>query len=298
MHIRFGYEIVIGCPNPVVMFLALSTHPEGEPPIAGQNWVQVEPFVPSHYFVDQFANRITKIIVPTGETRLWLDCVAEVDGLPDPVVPDAWQAQVADLPFETLQFLLPSRYCDSDKLYDEAWARFGAGPEGWGRVQAICDFVHNHLTFGYQFGRSTKTASECFIEKTGVCRDFAHLAISLCRAMNIPARYASGYIGDTGIAPAGAPGDFCAWFEAYLGGRWYTFDARYNTPRTGRIVMVRGNDASNVAMITSFGEYQLTLFRVWTEQIDAGTAAAMPVGGFPALPDAPPLVSNSSGRLI
>ena len=292
MHIRFGYEIVIGCPGPVVMFLALSTHPEGEPQITGRNRVQSEPFVPADDFVDHYGNRITRVVAPPGETRLWLDCVAEVDGLPDPVVPDAWQVPVEDLPFETLQYLLPSRYCDSDKLYDEAWARFGAVPGGWGRVQAICDFVHNHLTFGYQFGRSTKTASECLVEKTGVCRDFAHLSIALCRAMNIPARYATGYLGDIGIAPGSAPGDFCAWFEAWLGGRWYTFDARYNTPRIGRIVMARGKDASNVAMITSFGDYQLKLFRVWTDQIGEAEAAAMAVSSVSSLPDAPVLVSN------
>jgi transglutaminase-like putative cysteine protease len=156
-------------------------------------------------------------------------------------------------------------------LIEQAWALFGEAPPGWARVQAICNWVHNHLTFGYQFGRPTKTAVDALRERTGVCRDFAQLSVALCRAMNIPARYASGYLGDIGVPPSGA-GDFCAWFEAYLENRWYTFDARYNTPRVGRVLMVRGRDAADVAMITSFGSYDLEFFRVWADEV-AGPAS-------------------------
>jgi transglutaminase-like putative cysteine protease len=198
--------------------------------------------------------------------RLWSDIIVEVDGEPDPFNWNAQQHDVGDLPPETLQFLTASRYCDSDALAPVALELFGGTKPGWERVQAICNHVHNHLTFGYGFGRPAKTASDAQREKTGVCRDFAHLAIAFCRAMNIPARYASGYLGDIGV-PYSGPGDFCAWFEAFLGGRWYTFDARYNTPRIGRVLMVRGCDAADGAMITSFGGYDLKAFRVWTDEV-------------------------------
>jgi transglutaminase-like putative cysteine protease len=201
-----------------------------------------------------------------GRLKLWSDCIVEVDGKPDEFNWNAQQEDVGDLPPETLQFLTASRYCDSDALAPEALRLFGDTPPGWARVQAICNHVHNQLTFGYGFGRPTKTASEAQREKTGVCRDFAHLSIAMCRAMNIPARYASGYLGDVGV-PYSGPGDFCAWFEAWLGGRWYTFDARYNTPRIGRVLMVRGRDAADGAMITSFGAYDLKEFRVWTDEV-------------------------------
>jgi transglutaminase-like putative cysteine protease len=221
--------------------------------------------------------------------------VVELEGNPDPQSPSARQHAIPDLPDEVLQYLIPSRYCDSDILTQEAWSLFAKTPEGWDRVKAITTFVHQHVTFGYQFGRATKTASEVFREKTGVCRDFAHLAISLCRAMNIPARYASGYLGDIGV-PYSGPGDCCAWFEVFLGGKWRTLDARYNVPRIGRVLMVRGADASDVAMITSFGGYQLRYFRVWTDEIDPALSDAELTEMLTVRPDAEPLIFPSSAR--
>ena len=188
-------------------------------------------------------------------------------GLPDPVVPSAIQHAVEDLPPETLVYLLGSRYCDTQKLTELAWALFGGVNGGWQRVQAICDYVHNRIQFGYQFARSDRTASEGNAEQIGVCRDFAHLAVTLCRCMNIPARYCTGYLGDIGVPLDPAPMDFSAWFEVYLGGRWHTFDARHNHPRIGRIVIARGRDAADVAISTTFGPAELVRFTVLTEEL-------------------------------
>ncbi|MEZ5669887.1 MAG: transglutaminase family protein [Alphaproteobacteria bacterium] len=201
------------------------------------------------------------------------------DGAPDIVESNAGQPAVEALPADALPYLKASRYCESDLLGHTAWQMFAGTAPGWARVQAICDFVHRHVTFGYRFGRSTKTALDTFHEGNGVCRDFAHLAIALCRAMNIPARYVSGYLGDIGVPPAG-PGDFCAWFEVYLDGGWYTFDARYNVPRIGRVRMVMGRDAADVPMIASFGAYRLTGFKVWADEVvPAGIPADPPTRG-------------------
>jgi transglutaminase-like putative cysteine protease len=234
---------------------------------------------------DHFNNRITRTVSPAGMTTLWSDCIAELDGFPDYIPFNTTQHRIEDLPSETLEFLVASRYADSDSIADFAWNQFGNVPEGWNRVQAILDFVHERVTFGYKFGRPDKTARDVLSEKTGVCRDFAHLGVSLCRAMNIPARYASGYLGDIGVPDAGFD-DFCAWFEVFLGGSWHNVDARYNTPRIGRIVMVRGRDAADVAMITSFGAYRLTSFRVWTTQVADGTCDADLMAMMQQLPDA------------
>ena len=189
-------------------------------------------------------------------------------GRPDEIVPTARQHAVQDLPAETLQFLLASRYCETDLLSDMAWNLFGGTPEGWPRVQAICDFVHQHITFGYEHARSTKTAWDAYNERVGVCRDFTHLGIALCRAMNIPARYCTGYLGDIGTEPPYSPGDFSAWFEAYLDGRWHTFDPRNNVPRIGRVLMARGRDAADVPLSHAFGRALLTGFRVWTDEVE------------------------------
>jgi len=271
MLIRIGYEITVNCPAPVPMLMALSLHTEFPGRIIGSDRVRGSRTVEFAEYVDRFGNRITRTVAPAGSTTFWSDCVAEVDGAPDRSAPLATQNRVENLPAETLTFLTASRYCDSDSISDFAWKQFGQVPEGWSRVAAICDFVHGHVTFGYKFGRPDKTALEVLQEKTGVCRDYAHLAISLCRAMNIPARYASGYLGDIGVPDTGFD-DFCAWFEVFLGESWHTVDARYNTPRTGRILMVRGADASDVAMITSFGAYEMTAFRVWTSELDQTTS--------------------------
>jgi transglutaminase-like putative cysteine protease len=266
MYIRIGYEIVIDSKPDTVLILALSPHSSFKGRIIGSASVHLDRDVPLETFLDGFGNRLTRLKAPGGRLKIWSDCIVADDGKPDAYNWYAQQHDVANLPVETLQFLTASRYCESDILAPEALRLFGATPPGWARVQAICNHVHNHLTFGYGFGRPTKTAGDAQREKTGVCRDFAHLAIAFCRAMSIPARYTSGYLGDIGV-PYSGPGDFCAWFEAYLGGRWYTFDARYNEPRIGRVLMVRGRDAADGAMITSFGTYDLKAFRVWTDQV-------------------------------
>lgn len=266
MLIRIGFEITVSCPTPVPMLLALSVHSQFAGRIIGSDQVRSSHSQDINEYVDLFGNRVTRVTAPVGVSKFWSDCIVEVDGLPDRVLPHAQQLQLEQLPNETLTFLMASRYCDSDLLGEFAWKQFGQTSTGWPRVQAICDFVHENITFDYKFGRPDKTASDVLSEKTGVCRDFAHLAISLCRAMNIPARYASGYLGDIGVPDAGFD-DFCAWFEVFLDGQWYTFDARYNVPRIGRILMVRGHDASDVAMMTSFGAYELTEFRVWTHEL-------------------------------
>ena len=296
MLIRFGFEIDIECTAPVPMLLALSTHSELEGRLIGEDFVRAPRECEGSTYLDRFGNRITRIVAPNGSTKLWSDCVVDFDGHRDTQMPSATQHAISDLPNEVLSYLLASRYCDSDNLITDAWSLFGHTAEGWGRVQAITQFVHQHVTFGYQFGRANKTASDVFREKTGVCRDFAHLSIALCRAMNIPARYASGYLGDIGVPYSGA-GDFCAWYEVYLGGRWYTFDARYNMPRAGRIVMVRGNDASDVAMITSFGSHQLKYFRVWTDQLEDGLDDAVILDMLRTRPGGEPLVFPSSARV-
>lgn len=296
MLIRFGYEIDIECVSPVPMLLALSTHGDVEGRFIGEDVVRVPEVCDSRTYLDRFDNKITRIVAPAESTKLWSDCVIELDAQTDPQAPSARQHPIQELPDAVLQHLLASRYCDSDNLITQAWSLFGGYPEGWSRVQAITQFVNTHVTFGYQFGRANKTASEVFREKTGVCRDFAHLSISFCRAMNIPARYASGYLGDIGVPYSGA-GDFCAWFEVFLGGRWHTFDARYDIPRAGRILMVRGADAADVAMITSFGKYQLKYFRVWTNQLEDGLDDSAILDMLRTRPQGEPLVFPSSARV-
>jgi len=296
MLIRFGFEIDIECSEPVPMLLALSAHTELQGRLIGLDFVRTPEASNAWVYLDRFGNRVTRMLAPIGSTKLWSDCVVEFDGHLDAQVPSAEQHAIAELPNDVLEFLMASRYCDSDNLVKEAWALFGQSPEGWQRVETIIKFVHDHVTFGYQFGRANKTASEVFREKTGVCRDFAHLSIALCRAMNIPARYASGYLGDIGVPYSGA-GDFCAWFEVFLGGRWYTFDARYNTPRAGRILMVRGADAADVAMITSFGGYQLKYFKVWTNKLEDGLDDAVILEMLQTRPGGEPLVFPSSARV-
>lgn len=298
MLVRIGFEIDIESACPVPLLLALSAHSSFEGRVIGADRVRAEPADEKsvHVYIDRFGNRISRIVAPGGPFKLWSDCIVEVDGRADPQSPLAEQHEIHDLPDAVLMYLLPSRYCDSDNLVDEAWSLFAGSPAGWARVQAISKFVHDHVTFGYQFSRPNKTASEVFREKTGVCRDFAHLTIAFCRAMNIPARYASGYLGDIDV-PYSGPGDFCAWLEVYLGGRWHTFDARYHVPRIGRVLMVRGADAADVAMITSFGEYQLRYFQVWCDRIDASLGEAAIFDMLQTRPAGEPLVFPSAVRV-
>jgi transglutaminase-like putative cysteine protease len=228
-------------------------------------------------YIDGFGNVCTRLVAPKGDLQISTDAVVADSGLPDETDLTARQHEVAELPHDVLVYLLGSRYCETERLMSEAWALFGKTPPGWPRVQAICDFVNSHVKFGYQFARSTRTAAEVAVERCGVCRDFTHLAVTLCRCMNIPARYCTGYLGDIGVPPDPEPMDFCAWFEVYLGNRWYTFDARYNTPRIGRILMARGRDAADVAISTTFGPNKLKRFVVQTDEIMEQPAYSEPM---------------------
>lgn len=257
MLIKAGYDLLYDCPQRVPMVLMLSVHPDQEGRLRAPQGITFEPDVPVRSYVDLFGNICHRIVAPAGPFRISTLFDYDDPGTPDVVVPEARQVAVEDLPDDALVFMLASRFCETDLLQDEAWSRFGSVPPGWARVQAVCDFVHERITFGYAFARPDKTARNGFDERQGVCRDFAHLAVTLCRCLNIPARYCTGYLGDIALPPADAPMDFSAWFEVFLegpeGGRWFTFDARFNTPRVGRLVMARGRDASDVALVTSFG---------------------------------------------
>ncbi len=272
MHIRCGFDISYFCNAPTAMNFLLSIRPEREPHLVSPQQINFDPWIPSRSYRDSFGNRVTRILAPAGEIRLTADFVIEDSGLLDEVDWSAPQHNVEDLPDDVLVFLLPSRYCDMEHLNDTAWALFGNTQPGWQRVQAIVDYAHNRLRFDYQQARATRTASEGHFEQVGVCRDFAHLAVTLCRCMNIPARYATGYLGDIGIPPVPDPMDFSAWFEVYLGGRWWTFDARHNKRRIGRVVMAYGRDAVDVAISTAFGFAGLKDFTVVTEEVKDTTS--------------------------
>jgi transglutaminase-like putative cysteine protease len=267
MKIRIGFEFVYDFVAPTPMVLMLNVHPSRAGDLIKPDLIRTTPLLPLTRYSDGFGNICTRLTAPKGELGIFTDALVADTGVPDVVVPDARQHEVHELPHETLVYLLGSRYCETERLMHEAWARFGRTPQGWPRVQAICDFVQSHVRFGYQHARATKTAAEVVIERRGVCRDFAHLAITLCRCMNIPARYCTGYLGDIGVPPEPDPMDFSAWFEVYLGGRWYTFDARHNVPRIGRIVMARGRDAADVAISTTFGPNVLKRFIVRTDEV-------------------------------
>jgi transglutaminase-like putative cysteine protease len=239
--------------------------------------LQFSPEVSAHSYRDGFGNICTRIVAPAGMLRVFTDTVVNDTGVPEPVVPDAMQSDIADLPDEALSYLLASRYCETDKLVATAWSLFGNTRPGWPRVQAICDFVNAKIRFGYPHASSTRTAADALSDQRGVCRDFAHLAITLCRCMNIPARYCTGYLGDIGVPRDPAPMDFSAWFEAYLGGKWYAFDARHNMPRIARILIGRGRDAADVAISTTFGQNILRKFTVWTEELPGPDGVMAPV---------------------
>jgi transglutaminase-like putative cysteine protease len=268
LKIRLGYELIYQCPQPTPMILTLSIHYTRTADLHRPDHMQTDPSVPLLLYRDGFGNWCTRLVAPAGRLRITADTVINDLGVADPVVPHAEQHPVESLPEETLVYLLGSRYCDTDNLSGVAWELFSNTAPGWARVQAVCDFVHQHITFGYQFARPTKTASEAFHERQGVCRDFAHLAITLCRCLNIPARYCTGYLGDIGVPAVDGPMDFAGWFEAYLGGHWYTFDARNNTPRIGRVLIARGRDAADVAISMTFGPNVLESFRVWADELN------------------------------
>ncbi len=267
VRIRLGYELIYQLPQPTPMILNLNIHYSRAADLIRPDNIRTDPWVPLVLYRDGFGNWCTRLVAPAGRMMITTDAIVSDHGQREPVVWDAAQHPVESLPEETLVFLLPSRYCDTDNLTQEAWRIFGTSGSGWMRVQSVCDFVHQHLTFGYQFARPTRTASEAFNERHGVCRDYAHLAITLCRCLNIPARYCTGYLGDIGVPVVDAPMDFAGWFEAYIGGAWYTFDARNNAPRVGRVLIARGRDAADVALTMTFGPNVLEGFRVWTEEI-------------------------------
>jgi len=267
MLIRIGFDVLFEIPAPVPMILMLYTHPSRSGSLSAPERIQVSPEIPISTFTDHFGNRCGRIQAPAGQLRLWHQTIIRDSGLPDPVHADAVQWDVHALPPEVIQFLFASRYCETDQLSDIAWNLFGNAPTGWGRVQAVCDWVHANVQFGYQFARPTKTAFEVYQDRRGVCRDFSHLFITFLRCLNIPARYATGYLGDIGVPYNPDPMDFSAWTEVFLDGRWYTFDARHNMPRIGRVVMARGRDAADVALTTSFGPAKLINFSVITDEI-------------------------------
>jgi transglutaminase-like putative cysteine protease len=267
MHIQVGYELTHDCPQPTPMILMLKIHSSRLADIVVPDTMICDPVIPVASGVDSFGNRFDRIVAPAGRSTVSARAVVADDGWLDPVVLGAAQHPVEALPAETLPFLLPSRFCETDTMQADAWSLFAHTPPGWQRVQAICDFVHGKITFGYEHARVTKSAWQVLNEGRGVCRDYAHLAVAFCRCLNIPARYCTGYLSDIGQPPPYAPMDFAAWFEVYLGGAWHTFDPRNNAPRRGRILMARGRDAADVAIATTFGPNTLTGFRVWTEEI-------------------------------
>jgi transglutaminase-like putative cysteine protease len=267
MRIRAGYQIVYDCPQPTPMLLMVSPHPSRLPDLDAPHMVTYDPPVGSHQYSDGFGNLCTRITAPPGRITITTDLTVTDSGQPDTLSPHAIQHPVEELPDEVLVYLLGSRYCDTDRLSDTAWALFGHTPNGWARVQAVCDWVHNHITFGYEHASSQRTAWDAYMGRHGVCRDYTHLAVTFCRCLNIPTRYCTGWLGDMGTPPPYGPMDFAAWFEVYLGGEWHTFDARNNTPRIGRILMARGRDATDVAIATTFGPCTLADFRVMTDEV-------------------------------
>jgi transglutaminase-like putative cysteine protease len=278
MKIRVGCDLTYECAAPTPMVLMLNVHPTRAADLLAPDLIRVAPLRPLSIYTDMFGNTCCRLVAPAGDLRIVTDTLVADSGLPDSIAPDARQHPIADLPPDALVFLMGSRYCETDRLSDIAWSLFGKTGEGWARVQAIVDFVHQHITFDYMRARATRSACDAYQERVGVCRDYAHLAVAFCRAMNIPARYCTGYLGDIGVPLDPAPMDYSAWFEVYLGGRWYTFDARHNVRRIGRIVIARGRDAADVAISTTFGWSRLKNFTVWTDEVTEATIVpAMPM---------------------
>ena len=267
MKFRIGYELVYDLPQPTPMILVVNVHDSRADDLVVRDELVVEPQTPIAAYNDSFGNRCHRIHAPSGWLRLTTDAVINDNGEPDEMAWAAEQSAVQDLPEDTLLFLLGSRYCETDLLSETAWRLFSGTMPGYSRVQAICDFVHRHISFDYQCARATRSANDAFLERVGVCRDYAHLAIAFVRCMNIPARYCTGYLSDIGTPQPYPPGDFAAWIEAWIGGRWQLFDPRNNVPRVGRILMARGRDASDVAIATTFGPNTLQSFRVWADEI-------------------------------
>ncbi|PTU28295.1 transglutaminase-like domain-containing protein [Stenotrophobium rhamnosiphilum] len=267
MQIHLGCELIYKCPQPTPMILNMQVHHSRAADLIRPNLLQTDPVVPITMYCDGYGNWCSRIVAPAGLIRISTDTLIEDQGIAEPIVFDAVQHPVEELPEDTLVYLLASRYCETDLFTDIAWKLFGPTPLGWARVQAVCDFVHQHITFGYQYARLTKTAWETFHEKQGVCRDYAHLAITLCRCLNIPARYCTAYLGDIGVPKVDAPMDFAGSMEVYLGDRWHSFDPRNNQRRVGRVLIARGRDAADVAITTTFGPHTLESFQVLADEV-------------------------------
>lgn len=275
MQIRYGFDIELGLPQPTTIFTVMDVHPSRESDVIEQSGVHTNQEIRFKKYIDCFGNVTRRLIADAGALALRLEGTISDSGLPDPVDLSADAVPVGKLPTDVVPFLMASRYCETDLLSHFAWSNFGSIKGGWAKVQAVCDFVNERLTFSYPNARETRTAVQAMEERSGVCRDFTHLAIALCRCLNIPARYCNGYLGDIGVAPDPSPMDFNAWFEAFLGGRWHTFDARHNEPQIGRILISRGRDATDVAMITSYGPHTLPRFKVITKELpERATLAA------------------------
>jgi transglutaminase-like putative cysteine protease len=272
MLIRLGYDISFDVPAEVPIVALLNVHPSRAADLREPDELRVEPNVKIDTYADSFSNICSRIVAPPGTIRFFNSTLIEDSAEPDPQNPSAQQVPVGELPPETLRYLLASRYCELELLSNTAHELFGHTAPGWDRVQAICDWVNQKVTFGYKFARPTKTALDVYTERVGVCRDFQHLAITFCRCLNIPARYASGYLGDIGVPAAPYPMDFSAWFEAYLEHRWWTFDARHNVPRQGRVLMAIGRDAADAAITTSFGAAKLKNFTVISDEVPQAQA--------------------------
>jgi transglutaminase-like putative cysteine protease len=267
MKLRVGYELQYDFPQPTPVILMLNVHFTRVSDLALPDHIRVSPSVLLSGYRDGFGNWCTRLLAPEGSFSITADFEVRDSGKPDPACKTGWQVAVENLPDDAIVFLLPSRFCDSDQLLNLAWTLFGSAAPGLARVQAVCDFVHRHIEFGYEHASVGRTASSAYHDRRGVCRDYAHLAVAFCRALNIPARYCTGYLSDIGTPLPHAAGDFAAWFEAYLGGEWHMFDPRNNVPRIGRILIARGRDAADVAINTTFGPNTLRNFRVWTDEI-------------------------------
>jgi transglutaminase-like putative cysteine protease len=275
MLIRAGYNISLTTDRPTPLTAMLSVHPSRNRDLRTPHRIVAQPDVPMYDYVDGFGNVCTRLTIPAGTSTLSTDFIIEDSGEPDRDATGQMQVPVPELPDDILVYLLGSRYCETDRLSAAAWAMFGGIEPGWKMVEAIVNYTHNHITFGYHHARATRTAWEAHEERFGVCRDYAHLAVALCRCMNIPARYCTGYLGDIGV-PLLLPMDFSAWFDVYLGGQWFTFDARNNRPRIGRVLMARGRDATDAALTTTFGPAILAGFEVHTYAVDSIDAMATP----------------------
>jgi len=273
VKIHVGFDLTYEIAHPTPMIFMLNVHPSRAADLITPDRLRIAPSRSITPYIDGFGNKCVRLLAPPGELRVASDTIVSDSGRADRVDVGAEEHAVADLPHDALVYLLASRYCEADSMMDKAWEIFGQAPRGWRRVQAICDFVHSHITFGYEHADATRGAMRSFVEQRGVCRDFAHLAVTFCRCLNIPARYCTGYLGDIGVPPDPAPMDFSAWFEAFVGGRWYTFDARHNMPRVGRVLIARGRDAADVAISTTFGKTRLKSFIVTTREADQEIAS-------------------------